>query len=154
MKFSRSGTSPSSSRSTMPTCATRLAWPILRTTAIVAALAGLVSGCSEGGSGAYGKPVDEAAAIPLKDLMADLPANREESLTVSGTIGTVCRSAGCWFTLRDLTGEEPVEIFINLKGEATFTAPTRIEGKSAILVGKLLGEKPDLAIHAVGLVVK
>jgi hypothetical protein len=47
-----------------------------------------------------------------------------------------------------------VEIFVDLKGGATFTVPTRIEGKSAILVGKLVGEKPDLAIHAVGLVVK
>ena len=144
---------------TYPICtfrpdATRPGWRTLRATAIAAVLAGLVSGCGEKGSGAYGEPVDEAAATPLKDLMADLPANREESITVSGIIATVCRSAGCWLTLRDLTGEEPVEIFVDLKGGATFTVPTRIEGKSAILVGKLVGEKPDLAIHAVGLVVK
>ena len=133
--------------------ATRPGWRI-RTTAIAAVLAAIASGCSEKGSGAYGEPVDEAAAIPLKDLMAELPANRGESITVSGTVGTVCRSAGCWFTLRDLTGEEPVEIHVDLKGGADFTVPAGIEGKSAILAGRLVGEKPDLAIHAVGLVVK
>ena len=138
----------------MPTRATRLAWRILLTTAIATVFAGSASACSGGGSEAYGEPVDEAAAIPLKDLMKNIPANREDSLTVSGTIGTVCRSAGCWFTLRDLTGEEQVEIFVNLLGGATFTVPTRTEGKSAVLVGKLVGEKPDIAIHAVGLVVK
>ena len=98
--------------------------------------------------------MDEAAAIPLKDLMADLPVNREELVTVSGTIGTVCRSAGCWFTLRDLTGEEPVEIVVDLKGGAAFTVPAGIEGKRAVLAGRLVGERPDLAIHAVGLVVR
>ena len=127
---------------------------ILPTTAILAALAGFVSACSEGGSGTYGESVDEAAAIPLKDLMKNLPAHRGDSLTVSGTIGTVCRSAGCWFTLRDLTGKEPVEIFVDLQAGATFTVPPRTEGKSAVLIGKLVGEEPDLAIHAVGLVVK
>ena len=138
----------------MPIRATRTRCRTLRTTAVAAVLAGIASGCSEGGSVAYGEPVDEAAAVPLKDLMADLPANREELVTVSGTIGTVCRSAGCWFTLRDLTGEEPVEIFVDLKGGAAFTVPAGIEGKSAILAGRLAGEQPDLAIHAVGLVVK
>ena len=126
----------------------------LRTTVVAAALAAVASGCGDGGSGAYGEPVDEAAAIPLKDLMADLPANREELVTVSGTIGTVCRSAGCWFTLRDLTAEEPVEIYVDLKGGAAFTVPAAIEGKRAVLAGRLAGEPPDLAIHAVGLVVE
>ena len=138
----------------MPTGATRPGCRTLRTAAIAAALAAIASGCGDGGSGAYGEPVDEAAAIPLKELMADLPANREELVTVSGTIGTVCRSAGCWFTLRDLTGEEPVEIYVDLKGGAAFTVPAGIEGKSAILAGRLVGEQPDLAIHAVGLVVE
>ena len=138
----------------MPARATRPGGRSLRTTAIAAALAAIASGCGDGGSGAYGEPVDEAAAIPLKDLMADLPANREEPVTVYGTIGTVCRSAGCWFTLRDLTGEEPVEILVDLKGGAAFTVPAGIEGKRAILAGRLVGEQPDLAIHAVGLVVK
>ena len=139
---------------TMPTRATCLAWRILRITAIATFFAGSASACSGAGSEAYGEPVDEAAAIPLKDLMKNLPAHRGDSLTVSGTIGTVCRSAGCWFTLRDLTGKEPVEIFVDLQAGATFTVPPRTEGKSAVLVGKLVGEEPDLAIHAVGLVVK
>lgn len=126
----------------------------LRSAAIAAALAAIASGCSDGGPGAYGEPVDEAAAIPLKDLMADLSANREELVTVSGTIGTVCRSAGCWFTLRDLTGEEPVEILVDLKGGAAFTVPAGVEGKRAVLAGRLVGERPDLGIRAVGLVVR
>ena len=138
----------------MPAGAARPGWRILRTTAIAAALAAFASGCSDGGSGAYGEPVDEAAAIPLKDLMADPPANREEVITVSGTVGTVCRSDGCWFTLRDLTGEEPVEIFVDLRRGAAFTVPAGVEGKRAILAGRLVGEQPDVAIRAVGLVVK
>ena len=140
----------------MPTTPTRATRPgrTFRTTAVAAAIAAIASGCSDGGSGAYGEPVDEAAAIPLKDLMADLPANRQELVNVSGTIGTVCRSAGCWFTLRDLTGEEPVEIYVDLKGGAAFIVPAAIEGRRAVLVGRLVGELPDLAIHAVGLVVK
>ena len=132
---------------------TRAARPGCRTF-IAAALAAIASGCGDGGSGAYGEPVDEAAAIPLKDLMADLSTSREEPVTVSGTIGTVCRSDGCWFTLRDLTGEEPVEIYVDPKGGAAFTVPAGIEGKRAILAGRLAGEHPDLAIHAVGLVVE
>lgn len=138
----------------MPTGAARVGCRTLRIAAVAAALAGIAPGCGDGGSGAYGEPVDEAAAIPLKELMADLSANREGPVTVSGTIGTVCRSAGCWFTLRDLTGEEPVEIYVDLKGGAAFTVPTGIEGKRAILAGRLVGEQPDLAIHAVGLVVR
>ncbi len=138
----------------MPPRATRVGCMALRTTAVAAALAAVASGCGDGGSGAYGEPVDEAAAIPLKELMADLPADREGLVTVSGTIGTVCRSAGCWFTLRDLTGEEPVEIYVDLKGGAAFTVPAGIEGKRAVLAGRLVGEEPDLAIHAVGLVVE
>lgn len=138
----------------MPTRAARPGCRILRATAVAAVLAAIASGCGDGGSGAYGEPVDEAAAIPLKDLMADLPAHREALITVSGTIGAVCRSDGCWFTLRDLTGEEPVEIFVDLKRGAAFTAPAGIEAKRAILAGRLAGEEPDLAIHAVGLVVK
>ncbi len=130
-----------------------LAWTILCTAAIVAILSGFASGCS-GGPEAYGESVDESAAIHLKDLLANVPASREETITVSGTIGTVCRTSGCWLTLRDLTGEEPVEIFVDLQPGATFTVPTRVEGKSAVLVGRLVGEEPDLAIHAVGLVVK
>lgn len=136
----------------MQTGAIRLAGRIIRTAAIVALLAGFASGCS-GRSEAYGEPVDETAPIPLTDLLADLPANRQASITVSGTIGTICRTSGCWLTLRDLTGEEPVEIFVDLQG-AAFTAPTGSERKNAILVGKLVGEEPDLVIHAVGIVVK
>ena len=138
----------------MPTRAPRPGRRTLRTTAVAAALAAIASACSDGGRGAYGEPVDEAAAIPLKDLMADLPANREQLITVSGTIGTVCRSAGCWFTLRDLTGGEPVEILVDLKGGAAFTVPAGIEGKRAVVAGRLAGERPDLAIRAVGLEVK
>lgn len=136
----------------MQTGATRLAGRILRTAAIVALLTGCGSGCS-GRSEAYGEPIDETAPIPLKDLLADLPADREESITVSGTIGTICRTSGCWLTLRDLTGEEPVEIFVDLQG-ASFSAPAGSELKNAIIVGKLVGDEPDLAIHAAGLVVK
>ena len=140
--------------STMPAGAARRGCRTLRTTAVAAALAAIACGCGDGGSRAYGEAVDESSAIPLKELMADLPANREEPITVSGTIGTVCRSDGCWFTLRDLTGEEPVEIFVDLRGGAEFTVAAGIEGKRAILAGRLVGERPDLAIRAVGLVVK
>ncbi len=87
-------------------------------------------------------------------MAGDLSDRTGTLVTVSGRVGTVCRSAGCWFTLQDLSGGQPVEIFVDLKRGATFTAPASLEGREVVVLGKLDGQAPDLRLDAVGLVVK
>ena len=75
-------------------------------------------------------------------------------MTVSGRIGEVCRSAGCWFVLRGSSSGSLSEVMVDLKPRATFTVPHDVQGREAVVRGHLVGQKPDLRFDAVGLLVE
>jgi hypothetical protein len=56
--------------------------------------------------------------------------------------------------LQDTGDEKNYEILVDLKPRASFTVPRTVEGRSAVVRGRLVGEKPDLRFHAVGLLVE
>jgi hypothetical protein len=115
-----------------------------------------IAACEGGGPDAYGEPIDPAEAVPLSKLLSGDDVDRSEAVTVSGTIGEVCRSAGCWFVLRDLDERDGKhrEILVDLKGGANFTVPASIEGRRALVYGRLVGEKPDWTLNGLGLVLE
>jgi hypothetical protein len=75
-------------------------------------------------------------------------------VTVSGRIGEVCRTAGCWFVLRDTSNGGVSEVLVDLKPRATFTVSQDVQGRKAVVSGYLVGQKPDLRFDAVGLLVE
>jgi len=123
--------------------------------ALFVALA-VCAACSGGGRREWGEPFDTSRAIPLAELLAAPADPAPGMVTVRGTIGEVCRSAGCWFVLQDPdpAAGEMREILVDLKGGADFTVPTSIRGRRAVVRGRLVGEAPDLRIDALALVVE
>jgi hypothetical protein len=97
--------------------------------------------------------VDASTAVPLAQLLEGAEVDGSV-VTASGRIGEVCRSSGCWFVLQDTGDEKNYEILVDLKPRASFTVPRTVEGRSAVVRGRLVGEKPDLRFHAVGLLVE
>ena len=116
----------------------------------LAAGALVIAGCGRESGRAFGEPVDPASAVPLSKLLAGERLDRAGPVAVSGRIGEVCRSAGCWFVLQDGEGADFVEILVDLKPAASFTVPANVGGRETIVKGRLVGEKPDLQINAIG----
>lgn len=114
----------------------------------------LVGACHTDTRASFGEGVDPAAAVRLSQVLADESTDRSVETVVAGRVGEVCRSAGCWFVLLDGEGREGVEILVDLRPAASFTVPTGIQGREAIVRGRLVGERPDLQINAVGLLVE
>jgi hypothetical protein len=123
-------------------CAVALAW-----TAVAI-------GCGGDESRSWGEAVDPARAVPLSEILSGDRANTGEAVTVSGRIGEVCRTAGCWFVLRDTSEGGFSEILVDLKPRATFTLPQDVQGHEAVVRGYLVEQKPDLRFDAVGLLVE
>ena len=69
------------------------------------------SGCGRSGTLApaaehHGEPFQGAALVPLAQLNTRPDAATGRTVRVSGTIVRQCPSRGCWFVLRDGTGQE------------------------------------------------
>lgn len=118
---------------------------------MLAACVWLAAGCGGTGPRAWGEALDPAAAVPLGDVLARGEVARGEIVTVSGRIGEVCRSAGCWLVLQDTGGGKLHEVLVDLKPEAGFTVPPDVQGRSAVVRGRLVETDSSLALHAVGL---
>ena len=84
----------------------------------------------------YGPPIDPDAGVPLSKVLADPPGEGQE-LVVTGRIGNVCRSAGCWFLLHDEADGRHVQIVVDLKPAADFTVTRELEGRLAWVAGRL-----------------
>jgi len=133
--------------------------PDLRAITLAALLAGsmqaLMFGCSGPDRLEFGEPVDVTAARPLAAVLESHQTGTERHpAVVRGKIGEVCSTSGCWFALRDMKDDKVYELLIDLKGSADFTVPQSIRGRAAVVQGTIVGEKPDLKLMAVGLVVE
>jgi hypothetical protein len=136
-----------------------LSSPDRTTRAFVAAilLAGVTqwysTGCASGRLD-YGDPVNEAQARSVSEVLEDRSLVEGDTVVVSGRVGEVCATAGCWFVLQEVLDDRVYELFTDLKGGADFTVPRKIRGRSAIVRGKIVGERPDLKLAATGLIVE
>jgi hypothetical protein len=110
----------------------------------------LLSGCGSGRPVRRGEAFDFSQALPLAQVMPT--AASPQSVTVSGRIAEVCRSSGCWFVLQDSSGGKDFQIYVDLTHGADFTVSPDVIGRKAIVKGRIVGEKPDLRLYAVGLV--
>lgn len=110
---------------------------------------GALAGCG-GDPVELGRPLDQAAAIPLSSLLAREELPRDEVL-VRGVIGEVCRSSGCWFVLQEVTGGKAVQLLTDLAPSASFSLPPGQQGRPVVVAGRLVGERPDVRLHAVAL---
>jgi hypothetical protein len=98
----------------------------------------------------WGEVVDPAAALSLAQL-PDAAAPAGDDVTVSGEIGEVCRSSGCWFVLRDVADGSLQELLVDLKPRADFTLPRSVLHHHAVVRGRLVGAGADRKLEAVGL---
>ena len=112
-------------------------------------------GCAPDAPRAFGEPVDLARATPLADLLeTGQPLEEGLATVVTGRIGEVCTTAGCWFALQDVKDGKAYELLIDLKGSASFTVPRDVKGRPAVVQGRIVGSRPDLRLLAVGVVVE
>jgi hypothetical protein len=111
-------------------------------------------GCGGNEPRSWGEAVDRAQAVPLSEILSGDRVDTGEAVTVSGRIGEVCRTTGCWFVLRDRSNGGLSEVMVDLKPRATFTVPQDVQGHKAVVRGHLVGQKPDLRFDAVGLLVE
>jgi len=115
----------------------------------------VLPGCGSPERQEFGEPVDVARSRPLAQVLeAHRSTDDGVSAVVTGEIGEVCSTSGCWFALRDMKDDKVYELLIDLKGSADFTVPQSVRGRAAIVQGTIVGDKPDLKLMAVGLVVE
>lgn len=101
--------------------------------------------------GRLGEPVDVSQVVPLADALA-LP--RPAEVTLRGEVHEVCRSAGCWFVLRETNGSDFADLYVDLQPRADFRVDDSYVGLEAVVRGTLVGEGPDTVLHACGLQVR
>lgn len=112
------------------------------------------SGCSGEEISTFGDPVNIERAVSLKALFSEYQPGDNAPVVVSGSIGQVCRSAGCWFVLQDDLNGERLELVVDLKPAATFTLDQRVIGRRGFVQGRLKGSPPDIKMWANGLVLE
>jgi uncharacterized protein YdeI (BOF family) len=97
----------------------------------------------------YGAPFDEK--YPLKPI-SYIFKNKDSDgkiYTFEGEITAQCKNDGCWFKLRDDTGE----VLIDLK-PYNFRLPTNMEGKKVKLNGKIDRSKKNVKVEALSVLMK
>jgi hypothetical protein len=106
-----------------------------------------LSACGGPGALELGAPVDPAHALPMSEALA-LPAGSE--VTLKGSVAEVCTSAGCWFVLRSVEGDDLRDLYVDLQPTTMRLDPSAV-GRAALVRGKLAGEEPDRELQALGL---
>jgi hypothetical protein len=118
---------------------------------LLALLLALSSGCSDAsdtsGPTVLGSPVDDASVVTLETALQKAPP---AEVTLRGEVQQVCTSAGCWFTLRERTGDSSRDLRVDLLPAADFRLDQSAVGKTVVVRGRLAGD-PDRELHALGL---
>ncbi len=106
-----------------------------------------LAGCSGGGE-QYGAGVDtEAPKVQVKDIFLQ-PNLIGKNVTLEGQIASQCASNGCWFYLKDETGQ----VYIDLSRNG-FTMPSLLN-KIAVASGTVARTQRALLLIATGVEVK
>ncbi|MDH3808869.1 MAG: NirD/YgiW/YdeI family stress tolerance protein [Desulfuromonadales bacterium] len=116
---------------------------ILLTMTLVATL--IIAGCS---GEKYGAGVDSSAPkATVKDVFLK-KSLLGQKVTLEGNIVSQCQSNGCWFYLRDATGQ----IYIDLKTH-NFTLPS-MPNKNVAATGTVGKSQNNIVLIATGVEVK
>ena len=83
-------------------------------------------------TGTYGAKIDEAGAVPVAQMMADMGGKSEISAKVEGTITECCKKKGCWMNIDKGDG---TTMKVTFKDYAFFV-PKDAGGKTAIMQGR------------------
>lgn len=85
-------------------------------------------------SKAYGKKVNEKAAITMPQLVTNMAGKTEMETTVTGKVNVVCQAEGCWMKVENAGG---TDMMVRMK-DHKFFLPKDIAGKTAVFTGKAL----------------
>lgn len=97
-----------------------------------------------------GATVDAGAVIGIQEALGQQPP---AEVTLRGEVQEVCTSMGCWFTLREKSGDATRDLHVDLATAAGFTLDQDAVGRTVVVRGKLAGD-PDRELHALGLVME
>jgi hypothetical protein len=89
----------------------------------------------------YGADLTPEGAVPVRAVMAEPEAYRDQTVKVEGVIVEVCQMQGCWFTL-DVDGRPGPRVLVAREdnGDYAFTVPKDISGRRVVLQGRLYAE--------------
>ena len=145
---------------------------------VIPVLAWLVAGCSGGGEESYGGEIDGAKSMTVAEAIATIRVDARDAATdeagggdasatdeaggdeaevvIRGRIGAVCRSSGCWFVIEGEAGDGsnaiPASLRVDLDAAADFRVPPTIQGRDALVRGRLHGAPPDTELRGTALV--
>lgn len=97
-----------------------------------------------------GQPVDATRAVGVAEALQVADPSHSESIVVRGRISEVCRSAGCWFVLQEVSGGRLYEVLVDLKRRADFTVRPEVLGRTAIVTGSRVVDGANTVVEAVG----
>lgn len=79
----------------------------------------------------YGQPVENKQAITVKKLESNLNTSNNFSGKVTGKVAQVCKMSGCYLTLQNENGSNPIMV----RFADDYTVPTDLIGKTVIVQG-------------------
>jgi len=103
-----------------------------------------MAGCGHPRSAQFGELADPSKAVPLARALQKYDSSNSQTVTVSGRITEVCKASGCWFVLQDSSKGRDYQIYVDLTHGATFTVPPDVQGRQAVVKGRITGREPDL----------
>lgn len=83
-------------------------------------------------TGSFGAKIDEAGAVPVKQMLADMGNKTEMDAKVEGTISECCKKKGCWMNIDKGDG---TTMKVTFKDYAFFV-PKNADGKIAVFQGR------------------
>lgn len=105
----------------------------------------LFAGCSQE---QYGAGLDPAAPkVQVRDIFLQ-PALMGKQVTLEGTVVSQCQSNGCWFFLKDDTGQIYIDLSTN-----QFALPA-MPGKRVVASGQVARSQQNVLLVASGVEVK
>jgi hypothetical protein len=98
---------------------------------VILAIATALVSCS-GQAAKFGAEIDEAGAVPVKQLLADMGDKEEMPAKVEGKITECCKKKGCWMNIDKGDGTTMKVTF----KDYGFFVPKDADGKTAVFQGR------------------
>jgi len=111
----------------------------------------LTCGCRQSKPAQWGEITEASNAVPLSRALLNYDSSKEQTVTISGRITDVCKESGCWFVLQDTLEGRDYQLYVDLTHGASFTVPPDVQGRRALVKGRIVGQKPDVKFYPVGL---
>ena len=97
-----------------------------------------------------GRTFDPVAALGVAQALDRQKTVPDERLVVQGRVSEVCRSAGCWFVLREIQDGRLYELFVDLKKNEQLSVRGDASGRLAFVTGKFVSSDFDIVFEADG----